>query len=91
MTKKYAIIETIQSFKHIYAFEMKDGETPEMYAKYVHREVAEELMQDHIGESVIGIRQCKLPEVVKIARDYCYDTWSEEDIDKRLVNRYEDD
>lgn len=91
MTKKYAIIETIQSFKHIYAFEMKDDETPEMYTKYVHREVAEELMQDHIGETVVGIRQCKLPEVVKIAREYCYSTWTEEDIDKRLVNRYEDD
>lgn len=91
MTKRYAIIETVQTFKHMYAFEMKDGETPEMYTKYVHREMAEELMQQHIGESVIGIRQCKLPEVVKIAREYCYDTWSEEDIDKKLVNRYEDD
>lgn len=91
MTKKYAIIETISSFKHIYAFEMKDGEEPETYTKYVNREIAEELMQQHIGESVIGTRQCKLPEVVKIAREYCYDTWTEEDIDSRLVNRYEDD
>lgn len=90
MTKKYAIIETISSFKHIYAFEMKDGETPEMYTKYVHREMAEELMQEHIGETVVGIRQGKLPEVVKIAHDYCYDTWTEEGIDERLVNRYDE-
>lgn len=89
MTKKYAIIETISSFKHAYAIELKDGQTVEDVLEHVRREEAEELMQDHLGETIIGMREGKLKDVTKIARDYLYNTWTDEQIDERLVNRYE--
>jgi hypothetical protein len=89
MTKKYAIVETIQSFKHVYAIELKDGQTVDDVLEHVRRLEAEELTQQWLGETVIGMREGKLKDVTKIARDYMFDTWTDEQIDERLVNRYE--
>lgn len=87
--KKYVLVETTSTFKHQYVIELDKDQDKYKACYYVERELAEEITQDHIGESVIGVKEITRDEMCKIARDYMFSSWTDEQIDERLVNRYE--
>lgn len=89
--KKYVLVETSSTFKHQYVIELDKDQDKYEACYYVDRELVEEITQDHIGESVIGVKEITQDEVCKIARDYLYNTWTDKQIVTILVNRYEDD
>ena len=65
MSKKYAVVTTIETFRHRYVVEMEDGETdPYPCADFVVCDEVEEFSQHWLGKQIVDISSMSKEDVV---------------------------
>jgi hypothetical protein len=63
---KIVLVETVSSFRHVYAIEVADNSSIECALDDVVMESAEEMAQNHISEDIFSYRQITEEEYLKI-------------------------